>query len=65
MLDVATSWTPWVASASFLLAGVWLVLQVVTVGEASAIVSRFETRSSQRAAGSQFSYVAEADLEAA
>ena len=65
MLDVVGSWTPWIAAASFLLAGVWLALQVVTVSDASAIVSRFETRSSQRAAGSQFAYVAEEDLEAA
>ena len=53
------------ASASFLLAGVWLVLQVVTVGEAAANVSRFESRASRRAANSQFLDVAEADLEAA
>ena len=51
------------AAASFLLAGVWLALQVVAVGDAPAIVSRFETRASQRAAGSQFAYVAEEDLE--
>ena len=50
MLDVTIAWTPWLVSASFVLAAVWLVLQVLTAGEAAAIVSRLETREGPRSA---------------
>ena len=65
MLVVALAWAPWLVSASVVLAGVWLTLQVLTVGEAAAIVSRIESREGPRSAGSRFDYVAAADLEAA
>ena len=65
MLVVAVAWAPWLVSASVVLAGVWLTLQVLTVGEAAAIVSRIESREGRRSVGSRFDYVAEADLEAA
>ena len=65
MLDAAVTWTPWLASASFVLAGVWLILQVVTVSEAAAVVACFETRAGPRAVNSQFVFVADDDVEAA